>query len=279
MSGGNLLFDSHCHFDFAAFDSNREEQWQLAQRLGVAGLIIPGVSREQGIRLPAFCRDKPWFYTLGLHPYFLEQHQPDDLRWLEQQLRDDPTVLAVGEIGLDKTLAAGNATQLEQQWQYFKAQVALAQHFGKRLILHIRGMHDEACAFLRQSGFVHGGIVHAFSGSEQQGRAWLALGFKLGIGGAMTHPRAEKLRRTIAALPADAWLLETDSPDMAPAFWASQNNSPSALPVLAACLAALQQRRWSDVINSQEVSLSLLWPVLSATFQANGPDCSVVLSG
>ena len=270
MNSGNLLFDSHCHFDFAAFDQNREEQWQLAQRLGVAGLIIPGVSREQGIRLPAFCRDKPWFYALGLHPYCLEQHQPQDLDWLEQQLREDATVLAVGEIGLDKTLAAGDSVHMEQQWQYFNAQVALAQRYGKRLILHIRGMHDEACSFLRQSGFTHGGIVHAFSGSEQQGRAWLALGFKLGIGGALTHPRAQRLRRTVAALPAEAWLPETDSPDMRPAFWAGDNNSPAALPLLAACLAALHQIRLEQAVDGFNQSLMSLWPELSVTFRASG---------
>ena len=112
--------------------------------------------------------------------------------------------------------------------------------------------------------------MHAFSGSEQQGRAWLALGFKLGIGGAITHPRAQRLRRTVAALPADAWLPETDSPDMRPAFWAGDNNSPAALPLLAACLAALHQIRLEQAVDGFNQSLISLWPELSVTFRASG---------
>lgn len=264
-----MWIDSHCHFDFAVFAGQRGQLWQQAQQFGVGGLIIPGVSRAQGEQLPAFCAGKPWRYAQGLHPYFLNQHQAADLDWLEQQLRDDPAVLAVGEIGLDSVLAAGDSSLLQQQWDFFGAQVQLAQRYGKRLILHIRGQHDQACAFLRRQEFSTGGMVHAFSGSEQQGRAWLALGFKLGIGGAMTHPRAHKLRRTIAALPADAWLLETDSPDMRPAFWAGPVNSPAAIPLLGACLAALQQSDLSDVQRQQITTLSALWPGLTGSMQAS----------
>lgn len=267
-----MWIDSHCHFDFAVFAGQRERLWQQAQQLGVAGLIIPGVSRLQGEQLPAFCAGQPWRYAQGLHPYFLHQHQPADLHWLEQQLREDPAVLAVGEIGLDSVLVAGDTSRLQQQWDFFSAQVQLAQRYGKRLILHIRGQHDQACAFLRRQHFTAGGIVHAFSGSEQQGRAWLALGFKLGIGGAMTHPRAHKLRRTIAALPADAWLLETDSPDMRPAFWAGPVNSPAAIPLLGACLAALQQSDLGHVRQQQMATINNLWPEMSTAIQASHPD-------
>lgn len=135
------------------------------------------------------------------------------------------------------------------------------------MILHIRGMHDEACSYLRQKRFTHGGIVHAFSGSEQQAKAWLDLGFKLGIGGAMTHPRAHKLRRTIRAIPLEAWLLETDSPDMKSAFWAGKHNSPRAIPLLAACLAALKDRTLADIALAQQLEIVAFWPSLQVAFE------------
>lgn len=233
-------FDSHCHFDFACLDDERDEQWALAQRLGVRGLLVPGVQRSQCEQLAVFCRQRPFYYALGLHPYFIAQHQQDDLNWLEQTLQDQlpgQKLVALGETGLDWVLAT-DATQREEQWFWFRAQVALAQKYQLPLVLHIRGAHDEAVSYLRQQQFPCGGMVHAFSGSEQQGRAWRKLGFRLGIGGAMSHPRAHKLRRTVASLPLDCWLLETDSPDMKPAFWGPDNNSPASIPLLAAILAS-----------------------------------------
>ncbi|MDK2778601.1 MAG: TatD family hydrolase [Pseudomonadota bacterium] len=254
-------FDSHCHFDFPVFDPDREQVWQQAQQAGVRGLLIPGISREQGQRLPAFCHNRPWFYAFGLHPYFLDQHQPQDEDWLAAALQRDAPV-AVGEIGLDRVLA-DTGERLQQQWHWFRLQVALADDAGLPLILHIRGMHDEAASFLRRQRFTAGGMVHAFSGSEQQAKAWLDLGFALGVGGAMTHPRATRLRRTLAALPVESLLLETDSPDMAPAFWAESRNSPLALPVTAVMLAALKGLDPAQLASAQAVTLRQTFPRLS----------------
>ncbi len=251
-------FDSHCHFDFAALDHERGQQWALTQRLGVRGLLIPGVQRSQGEKLATFCRQRPFFYALGLHPYFIGQHQQSDLNWLEQALHNRD-VVAVGETGLDWLLAT-DAAQREEQWFWFRAQVVLAKKYQLPIILHIRGAHDEAMSYLRQQQFPYGGMVHAFSGSEQQGRAWYKLGFRLGIGGAMSHPQAYKLRRTVAALPLDCWLLETDSPDMKPAFWGADNNSPASIPLLAAMLASLHHLGLPALAQSLEQNLRQSFP-------------------
>lgn len=255
--------DSHCHFDFAVFDEWREQHWQWLTSLGLAALIIPGVSRQQGQQLPVLCMDKPWFYGQGLHPYFLPQHRLDDLDWLERCLQNDQQILAIGEIGLDKILAYEDEAKLSLQRQYFALQVELAIQYKKPLILHIRGMHDEAASFLRHKGFSHGGVVHAFSGSVQQAKAWLDLGFRLGIGGAMTHPRAQKLRKTISTLPLQAWLLETDSPDMPSAFWKNPPHSPAAIPCLAAILASLHKKTLAEIAIAQQQELLALWPEMS----------------
>lgn len=259
-------FDSHCHFDFDAFANDRLTQWQLACKLGVKGLIIPGVSRSQGQHLAGFCQGKPWFYAQGLHPYFLAQHQVSDIDWLEQQLNTDSNIIALGEIGLDKVMAKTEQQRALQQ-QYFAAQVELAKQYNKKVILHVRGMHDQACSYLRQQRFENGGVVHAFSGSEQQAKAWIDLGFKLGIGGAMTHPRAHKLRRTIRAVPVSAWLLETDSPDMKAAFWAQAHNSPVAIVLLAACLASLKKVSLAELSSIQKLEVTRLWPSIKAAFE------------
>lgn len=251
-------FDSHCHFDFAALDHEREWQWALAQRSGVRGLLIPGVHRHQGEHLAAFCQNRPFYYALGLHPYFLSEHKEDDLFWLERAL-SQPDVVAVGEAGLDWMLAA-TPTQRQQQWFWFREQVALAKQYQLPMILHIRGAHDDAVSYLRQQRFHYGGMVHAFSGSEQQGKAWHQLGFRLGIGGAMSHPRAHRLRRTVASLPPECWLLETDSPDMKPAFFAGEHNSPACIPLLAAMLASLQHVSLATLAVTLEQNLQQSFP-------------------
>lgn len=259
MTAKDIWFDSHCHFDAPAFDADRDLVWAHAQALGVKGLLIPGISAAQGRRLAQFCDGRPWWFGLGLHPYFLSEHQQSDLQWLDDALGKGQAV-AVGEIGLDKVLATGHDT-LEAQWFWFREQVALARHHALPLILHIRGMHDEAAAWLKRTGFDRGGMVHAFSGSEQQARRWLDLGFVLGVGGAMTHPRAQRLRRTLSQLPADALLLETDSPDMLPAFWAGPRNSPEAIPLIAHCLAQVLNIDVSCLAQIQDKTRQSLFKV------------------
>ncbi|WP_419813575.1 TatD family hydrolase [Bacterioplanoides sp.] len=265
-----IWIDSHCHFDFPQWHSQRDEHWQLAQTLGVQSLIIPGITIEQNQQVAQFCADTPWQFALGLHPYFLAQHGDNDLDALERLLSrtvesQQSPAIAVGEIGLDWVLAKqadDPDAARAQQWQLFEAQVVLAERYQLPLILHIRGCHDQAASWLRRRRFSFGGIVHAFSGSEQQAKAWLDLGFKLGIGGAMTFPRANKLRNTISSLPLSAWVLETDAPDMRPAFFRQGVSSPVAIPLYGAILATLKQVSLMEVSVQNQNNLLSLFPGL-----------------
>jgi TatD DNase family protein len=235
--------DSHCHFDFDNFNSDRADHWLLLKRLGCVGLVIPGVVSGTWPSLIEFCREKPWGYALGLHPYFLDQHKDSDLSLLEStchaqlfESTEKNKLVAIGEFGLDFMLPeVGHAQQIELCRQQF----LIADKLMLPVILHIRKAYDEVAAMIRRLGFSQGGVVHGFSGSYQQGMALVGLGFKLGVGGAMSHPRANKLRGTIARLPLSCLALETDAPDMKPAFWQGPDNSPLSLLVLAQMVASL----------------------------------------
>jgi TatD DNase family protein len=256
---GRHWIDSHCHFDFEIFDANREQDWQLLQKFGCAGLIIPGVKAKQWPNLISLCRDKPWGFGLGLHPYFLDQHQEGDLQYLEnscleqlaaEQLAEpnsESNLVAIGEFGLDLMLEESSH---KQQVELCRQQLLIADKLSLPVILHIRKAYDDVAAMIRRTGFSQGGIVHAFSGSYQQGMVFVGLGFKLGIGGAMSHPRANKLRTTIARLPLTSLVLETDAPDMRPAFWQGPDNSPLSLLLLAQIVASLHGRPLNEVILS-----------------------------
>ena len=263
--------DSHCHFDFTCFDPDRDKQWQQLQYFGCAGLVIPGVEANTWHNLIQLCESKPGGYALGLHPYFLEQHSGGDMKRLaelcQQQLLDPSShLVAIGEFGLDFALTQKeHAKQVEWCQQQFK----LAQGLQLPVILHIRKAYDETCAMIRRLGFNQGGIVHAFSGSYQQAEALIKLGFKLGVGGAMSHARATKLRTTISRLPLDCMVLETDSPDMRPAFWKNADNSPVSLLFLAQMVASLHQCSLAEVIFASNNNLLAALPNLSLIVEMN----------
>lgn len=251
---GRQWIDSHCHFDFENFDCQREEHWQVLQTLGCAGLVIPGVMAKGWDKLIGLCESKPWGYALGLHPYFLDEHLADDIDALARLAREKMTqsllsesspLVAIGEFGLDYALEG--ADQVKQR-DLCLQQLLLAEELGLPVILHVRKAYDEMAAMVRRTGFSHGGIIHAFSGSLQQGQALIALGFKLGIGGAISHSRATKLRKTLACLPLESIVLETDSPDMRPAFWSAQDNSPLTILLLAQIVASVQNLSLDQVI-------------------------------
>ncbi len=250
--------DSHCHFDFEIFDSDREQVWQQMQQFGCMGLVIPGVMAKDWPRLISLCETKPWFFALGLHPYFLDQHKVGDVGLLSE-LCQIHRPIAIGEFGLDFAL---EDTSFPAQIELCQQQLKLAQQLGLPVILHVRKAYDEMAAMIRRLGFTYGGVVHAFSGSLQQGQALIKLGFKLGIGGAVSHSRAMKLRKTLSQLPLSSIVLETDSPDMRPAFWQETRNTPLSLMLLAQIVASVRQCPLYEVVFSSNNNLLQVLPGL-----------------
>lgn len=269
--------DSHCHFDFKNFDLNRDQQWQQLESLGCAGLVIPGVMANSWPDLIELCQSKPWGFALGLHPYFLANHEAQDIELLEQLCRQQLSaglqgqnkLVAVGEFGLDFML---DGEYHDDQIELCRRQFQLAQALKLPVILHCRKAYDETAAMIRRLGFTQGGIVHAFSGSYQQGMALVELGFKLGVGGAMSHPRANKLRTTISHLPLTSLVLETDSPDMKPAFWQGPDNSPLTLLLLAQIVASLHRLSMNEVIFTSNNNLLEALPNLTTVLQRDNND-------
>ncbi|SEI67324.1 TatD DNase family protein [Allopseudospirillum japonicum] len=257
-----MWIDSHTHLDFAVFDP-LSPYLQAAQAAQVEACVLAGVQASRWPPLYQLARTSPYPLapSLGLHPYFLDAHQPDaDLAQLQQTLqRQHPNKpwIAIGEFGLDPYCAP-----LAAQWPLFEAQVQLARAHQLPVILHVRQVHDVVCQYLRRYP-VCGGVIHAFSGSLQQAHAYLDLGLRLGIGGALTYPRAQKLRRVMAAIPADAFVLETDSPDMPLCGYQGQTNQPARLPIIAQHLAKLRQLDLTELsVQARQNTLAAL-PLLA----------------
>lgn len=258
MSPDVILTDTHCHLDFPEFDQDREYIIRQCLEQHISTIVVPGVSQKHWPRLLTICHQLDGLYpALGLHPCFLHDHQPSDLTLLAQHC-ESKSVIAIGEIGLDFYVAG---LDRNSQRHYFSEQLQIARQYQLPVLIHARKSHDEILRFLK-SITVKAGIIHAYSGSYEQAKEYLKLGFKLGFGGAFTYPRATRLRSLVARLPLDAWVLETDAPDMSPVNHRGQRNSPRYLTEIASTFIDL----YDNPVEAEQV-LQQLQQNAQAVFQ------------
>lgn len=240
------FFDSHCHLNFPDFDSDRDQVLRQCYSIGVEDLCIPAtrfIEWESLLHtLSSQTHRQPQLHiALGLHPCFLNDHQPEHLEDLDRLLTSQKhQIAAIGEAGLDFYDKQVTEEQRQSQLYFFTEQVKLACKHELPLIIHARKSHDQILKILRQLQPTKGGIIHAFSGSEQQAHQYIELNFRLGFGGGITYPRARKTRQLATSLPLESIVLETDAPDMPLQGLQGQRNSPEQIPVVAECLASLR---------------------------------------
>jgi TatD DNase family protein len=273
--------DSHCHWDAPEWDSlagGVQAERAAARAAGVGLCVLPAVNRAGFAAVRDLAHTLGDAYALGIHPLFVPQADEADLDALDAALlahRDDPRLVAVGEIGLDFFVPElCTLAMRERQWRFYRAQLGLAQRHGLPVILHVRRSADWLLKGLRQCP-VAGGIAHAFNGSDVQAQAFVDRGFKLGFGGAMTFDTARRLRHLAQQLPDSAVVLETDAPDIPP-HWlyvtAAERaagrpqgiNGPSQLPRIGAVLAELRGCTVADVQRQTTVNALQALPRLNS---------------
>jgi TatD DNase family protein len=234
------LIDTHTHLDFDDFDADRQTVLSHCRQLGVERIVVLGVYQRNLQRVWDLALSEPQVYAaLGLHPIYLDEHRPEHVQELRDRLAavaGQPKLCAVGEIGLDYYV---ESLSREDQKTVFDSQLQMAADFNLPALLHVRRSHADTIATLKRFKLKRGGIVHAFAGSREEAKEYIKLGFKLGLGGAATWPQALRMHRVIAELPLDSVVLETDSPDMAPAMYPQVRNSPEHLPDICVALSAL----------------------------------------
>ncbi|HSM20772.1 MAG TPA: TatD family hydrolase [Rubrivivax sp.] len=247
-----MWIDTHCHLDAPEFAADLGAVVQRARAAGVPRWVLPAVQADDFDRVRELAHGLGAAYALGIHPLFVDRAGEADLDRLQAALhahREDPRLVAVGEIGLDH-FVPGLDRGLQQR--FYLAQLKLAREAGLPVILHVRRSADALLHGLRRIA-VSGGIAHAFNGSAVQAQQFFERGFRLGFGGAMTFERALQIRALAAGVPDTVPVLETDAPDMPPqwlyrtaaelAAGALSRSEPAELPRIGAVLARL--RGWS----------------------------------
>ncbi|EPC04357.1 hypothetical protein L861_03285 [Litchfieldella anticariensis FP35 = DSM 16096] len=238
-----MLIDAHCHLDFPDFDADREAMFERARAVGVEHFVVPGTTRSRWSAVLALGERADISVCLGLHPYFIAEHVDDDVEALPHAIDAHPEVVAVGECGID----ARFTETLDAQWALFDAQLRLAKSRRLPVVIHCVRANDPVAKRLRQLDLPAGGLIHAFAGSEEQAKRFIDLGFVVGLGGAVTHERAQRLRRAVASLPEDGYVLETDSPDMPMAGYLGMRNEPARVVKVCEVVAALRDQSFDNV--------------------------------
>lgn len=239
-----MWIDTHCHLDAHEFGGESLNVAARAAARGVQWIVIPAIAKDNFSVVAELARAQPnCAYALGIHPIFVPQAGESDLLELRAAVESslsDPNFVAIGEIGLDFFIPMlREGEQKEKQEYFYSEQLKIARDYELPVLLHVRRSQDLILKYLRRIK-VCGGIAHAFNGSFQQAHTFIDLGFKLGFGGAMTFPRALQIRRLATEIPLEHIVLETDAPDISPAWLHPQRNSPEELPQIGAALAALR---------------------------------------
>lgn len=219
------FIDTHCHFDFPPFIDDAAGSIARAAASGVERIIVPSVDASRFALVSQLAQQHEALYAaLGLHPINIAEHNDAHLADLEHWLQTpDAKRVAIGEIGLDLFM---NDAQFGKQTHLLDAQLKLAKKYDLPVILHSRRTHDQLAMHLRRHNLPRCGVVHGFAGSQQQAERFIQLGYLIGVGGTITYARASKTRNTIANLPLDFLLLETDAPDMPLHGFQGQPNRP-----------------------------------------------------
>ncbi len=256
-------FDTHVHWDAAEFDLDREAALDRAYAAGVRYCLNPSVTVsgiEKVQQLVVLSESRPFWPCIlpayGIHPLYVDRCQPDDIQTLEAQLRMQRPI-AIGEIGLDAYIGAPD---FEKQRLIFEDQLVLSVEHRLPVVLHVRHAVEAVIQSIKRvqakGQKIPGGIAHAFNGSHVQAKQLIDMGFLLGFGGSCTYEGSTHIRLLAEQLPLSALVLETDAPDMAPAWNRGRRNESSQLPRIAETLAVL--RKISLVALSEQTTANAL---------------------
>ena len=234
------LVDSHCHLVLLEERGMLDEALAAAVGESVEQIVAVGLNVEDSDANRAIAeRHAGVFFTVGWHPH--EKRPPDaaQLRALDELLQH-PRAVAVGEIGLDRYWRPGyHEVPLDVQQRQMQMMLELAQTHGKPVVVHDRDAHDEVLAALAAVPGVRG-VMHCFSGDAPFAQRCVERGMVCSFAGTVTFPRSEGIQAAAASVPADAFVVETDAPFLAPVPFRGRPNQPAYVAATCAAVARLR---------------------------------------
>ncbi|HEY4092594.1 MAG TPA: TatD family hydrolase [Luteibacter sp.] len=252
------LVDTHAHLDDSSFDADRGAMFERSAQAGVRRWIVPAIDRGNWEAIEHLSASREGVYpAYGLHPLFLAHHRDEHLEELPKWLEARKPV-AVGEIGLDFYV---DGLDPERQRELFIKQLHIAKEHDLPVIVHARRAFEEVIHTLRRIGGLRG-VVHSFSGSEEQARQLFDMGIHIGIGGPVTYDRANRIHRVVTDMPLEWLLLETDAPDQPCAHHRGERNEPAYMVDVLETIAKLRDADPAKIASATTANAKSLFTLL-----------------
>ncbi len=233
------MIDTHCHLNDPKFAEDARETLERARESGITGCLVVGYDAASSRRAVEMAEFPLVWIALGVHPHdaLSTLENPGWLADLEESLRAENRVAAIGEMGLDYHY---DFAPREAQRDVFREQARLARTLELPMTIHSREAEDEVMDILAEEGGARaGGALHAFTGSSDQLDRALEMGLHIGVGGMVTFKKAGSLRAVIRRAPLERVLLETDAPYLAPHPLRGKRNEPAFLVHVRRALAEM----------------------------------------
>ncbi|MDD5084629.1 MAG: YchF/TatD family DNA exonuclease [Candidatus Omnitrophica bacterium] len=257
------LTDTHAHLDFEEFDNDRELTIKRSSEAGVSYIINVGADLESSRKsLELAKKYDNIFASSGLHPHEA-QALTDQAKNEFERLVKEPKVVAVGEVGLDFHRNVSPQKDQETTLRFF---ISLARRCSKPLIIHTREAFPRMFDILNEE-FLKGplrGAFHCFSGSMRDLELAIKMGFYISVGGPVTYPKSEALRKIVGEIPDSRFLIETDSPYLAPQSHRGKRNEPSYLVEAAEEFARIRNVTIEDIARITTLNAGNLFGIPGA---------------
>ncbi|MCL2617005.1 MAG: TatD family hydrolase [Defluviitaleaceae bacterium] len=250
-----VFFDSHAHYDFDSFDSDRDELLSSLPRSGIDAIVNVGAGVMSSYRSVKLARQYEYIYaSAGVHPHYVNDMTDSDLEKIRKLATDDRCV-AVGEIGFDYHY---KRSTLANQRKWFGRQLELAKELDRPVIIHSRDASADTLDMLRSYNITRG-VVHCFSDDENAAIAYVSMGLYIGIGGVVTFPNTAHVARAVQAVGVSKILLETDCPYLSPDPLRGRRNDSRNLEHICVKVASLLKTNAEDVANITNYNARMLF--------------------
>ena len=232
-----MLFDTHAHYDDEAFDADREALLAAMPEKNVGLIVNPGCTVETSQQAVALAEQFPYVYAaVGIHPENCGDFTDEDIAVLRQLAQHDK-VVAIGEIGLDYYWEENPPRDWQQM--VLRKQMALAEELKLPVIIHDRDAHADTLTIVKEFPQVRG-VFHCYSGSVEDARTLLKMGWMLSFNGAITFKNARKAPEVIAEVPMERIMIETDSPYLTPVPYRGKRNDSGYVHLVAEKIAEIK---------------------------------------